>query len=134
MTNPTLQQAHGPQFTRIYSYGAARGDLIVPNDDLVGPIDSSDEWIQKRTGIITRTRSGPEVDVLDLAEGAARKALEHAGIEASQLDVVILSTVTYFRQTPAGATQVADRIGATPSAASSPCVSRSRPRMASQTS
>ena len=55
MTRPTLQQSHGPQYTRILSIGAARGDLVVPNDDLVGPIDSSDEWIRQRTGIITRT-------------------------------------------------------------------------------
>ncbi len=48
----TLKQSTGVPFTRIYSYGAARGDLVVPNDDLIGPIDSSDEWIQQRTGII----------------------------------------------------------------------------------
>ncbi|MCU1581672.1 MAG: ketoacyl-ACP synthase, partial [Microbacteriaceae bacterium] len=57
MTQPILQQSHGPEFTRIYSYGAARGDLVVPNDDLIGPIDSSDEWIQKRTGMVTRHRA-----------------------------------------------------------------------------
>ena len=54
MTPPTLKQSTGAKYTRIYSYGAARGDLIVPNEDLIGPIDSSDEWIQQRTGIITR--------------------------------------------------------------------------------
>ncbi len=57
MTSPTLKQSVGADFTRIYSYGAARGDLVVPNDDLVGPIDSSDEWIRQRTGIITRNRA-----------------------------------------------------------------------------
>ena len=53
MTQPTLRQATGSPFTRIYSVGAARGDLDVPNDDIVGPIDSSDEWIRQRTGVIT---------------------------------------------------------------------------------
>ena len=43
MTAPTLIQAGGAQFTRIHSLGAARGDLTVPNADIIGPIDSSDE-------------------------------------------------------------------------------------------
>jgi 3-oxoacyl-[acyl-carrier-protein] synthase III len=47
----TLKQATGPQYTRLMGFGAARGDLVVPNDDLVGPIDSSDEWIRQRTGL-----------------------------------------------------------------------------------
>ncbi len=50
----TLQQAKGSPFTRILSYGAARGDLVVPNSELIEAIDSSDEWIQQRTGIIER--------------------------------------------------------------------------------
>ena len=113
----TIRQSTTTPYSRVLGVGGVRGERAVPNEEIVGPINSSDEWIRQRTGIVTRRRSGPEVDVIDLAEGAARKALEHAGVEASQLDVVILSTVTYFRQTPAGATQVADRIGATPAAA-----------------
>ena len=69
----TLQQSHGPQFTRIYGYGAARGDLVVPNDELVGPIDSSDEWIQQRTGIITRTRASAGILAVDLATFRAKR-------------------------------------------------------------
>ena len=72
MTHPTLQQSHGPQYTRILSIGAARGDLVVPNDDLVGPINSSDEWIRQRTGIITRTRASHDVLAVDLATDAAK--------------------------------------------------------------
>ena len=50
----TLKQYEAVKFSRIYSLGAARGDLFVTNDDVAGPIDSSDEWIRQRTGIITR--------------------------------------------------------------------------------
>jgi 3-oxoacyl-[acyl-carrier-protein] synthase-3 len=117
VTRPTLTQATGPAHTRILGLGAARGEHLVPNDDLVGPIDSSDEWIRQRTGIVTRTRSGADTDVLDLAERAGRQAIENAGLQGSDIDAVILATVTYFHQTPSGAAILADRLGATPAAA-----------------
>ena len=117
MTRPTLTQQTGPAHTRILGLGAARGENLVPNDDLVGPIDSSDEWIRQRTGIVTRARSGPDTDVLDLAERAGRQAIENAGLQGSDIDAVILATVTYFHQTPSGAAILADRLGATPAAA-----------------
>lgn len=117
MTRPTLTQAVGPAHSRILGLGAVRGENVVTNDDIAGPIDSSDEWIRQRTGIATRRRARPDQDVIDLAEGAARAALEDAGLTGADIDAVILSTVTYFHQTPAGAALVADRIGATPAAA-----------------
>lgn len=117
MTRPTLTQATGPAHTRILGLGGVRGERVVPNDDLVGPIDSSDEWIRQRTGIVTRRRAGEGTDVVDLAEAAARAALDDAGLTGADIDAVILSTVTYFHQTPAAAAIVADRIGATPAAA-----------------
>ncbi|GEK19617.1 beta-ketoacyl-ACP synthase III [Cellulomonas xylanilytica] len=117
MTRPTLTQATGPAHTRILGVGGVRGERVVTNDELVGPIDSSDEWIRQRTGIVTRRRAEAGTDVLDLAEGAARAALENAGLTGADIDAVILSTVTYFHQTPAAAAIIADRIGATPAAA-----------------
>lgn len=117
MTRPTLTQATGPAHTRILGLGAARGERVVPNDDLVGPIDSSDEWIRQRTGIVTRTRAEHGTGVLDLAERAGREAIANAGLQGSDIDAVILSTVTYFHQTPSGAAVLADRLGATPAAA-----------------
>ena len=102
-----LKQATGPQFSRILAIGGVRGDAVVTNDDIAGPIDSSDEWIRQRTGIVTRRRATGEVDVLDLATAAAEDALKHAGLTGADIDAVILSTVTYFAQTPAGAAIVA---------------------------
>jgi len=113
----TLTQSTGAQFTRIYSYGAARGDLIVPNDDLVGPIDSSDEWIQQRTGIITRTRASAGVSALDLATTASIEAIEKSGVPADKIDLVIVATISNVQQTPSMAAVVADRVGANPAAA-----------------
>ncbi|MDF2491916.1 MAG: 3-oxoacyl-ACP synthase [Microbacterium sp.] len=114
---PTIRQTEGPAFTRIYSYGAARGEIAVTNDDLVGPINSSDEWIRQRTGIITRTRAVPETSATDLATIAAKEAVERSGISPEQVDLVIIATISNSRQTPSMSAVVADRIGANPAAA-----------------
>ncbi len=112
-----LQQAQPTQFSRILAIGAERGELVVTNDDIAGPIDSSDEWIRQRTGIITRRRAGADTDVLDLAEAAANKALDAAGLVGADIDAIILSTITHMHMTPSAAAILADRIGATPAAA-----------------
>jgi 3-oxoacyl-[acyl-carrier-protein] synthase-3 len=117
MTHPTLQQSHGPQYTRILSIGAARGDLIVPNDDLVGPIDSSDEWIRQRTGIITRTRASHDVGAVDLATEASKEAIEKSGVDPKLIDAVIVATISNPQQTPSLAAVLADNVGANPAAA-----------------
>ena len=113
----TLSQATGPAYTRIYAYGAARGELTVPNDELVGPIDSSDEWIRQRTGIVTRTRAVAETDAIDLATDAAAEAIAKSGVAASDIDVVIVATVSNPKQTPSVSAIVADRVGSNPAAA-----------------
>jgi 3-oxoacyl-[acyl-carrier-protein] synthase-3 len=112
-----LQQAQPTQFSRILAIGGERGELVVTNDDIAGPIDSSDEWIRQRTGIVTRRRAGADRDVLDLSEAAANKALEAAGLTGADIDVIILSTITHMHMTPSGAAILAERIGATPAAA-----------------
>ena len=114
---PTLKQSHGVEFTRIYSYGAARGDLVVPNDDLVGPIDSSDEWIRQRTGIITRTRASESILALDLATDAAQEAIAKSGVSPELIDLVIVATIGNVQQTPSMSAVLADRVGANPAAA-----------------
>ncbi|AMB58586.1 beta-ketoacyl-ACP synthase III [Microterricola viridarii] len=117
MTRPTLQQSHGPAYTRIYAVGAARGSVAVTNDDIAGPIDSSDEWIQQRTGIITRMRATADVSALDLATDAAREAIERSGVAPELIDAVIVATISNTQQTPSMAAVVADRVGANPAAA-----------------
>ncbi len=117
MTEPTLQQTVGVPFTRIYSVGAARGDLTVTNDDIAGPIDSSDEWIRQRTGVITRMRASKGVDAVDLAEIASLEAIAKAGIRPDQIGAVIVSTISNTVQTPSLASLLTDRIGATPAPA-----------------
>jgi len=115
--NPTLHQSVGVPYTRIYSVGAARGDLTVTNDDIAGPIDSSDEWIRQRTGVITRMRASKDVNAVDLAEAASLEAIAKAGIRPDQIGAVIVSTISNTVQTPSLASLLTDRIGATPAPA-----------------
>ncbi|APH45172.1 3-oxoacyl-ACP synthase [Microbacterium sp. 1.5R] len=115
--SPTLNQITGPAYTRIYSFGAARGENAVPNEDLIGPIDSSDEWIRQRTGIVTRVRADKGTDAIDLAAIAGAEAIEKSGIPADQVDLVIVATISNPKQSPSVSAIVADRVGANPAAA-----------------
>jgi 3-oxoacyl-[acyl-carrier-protein] synthase-3 len=97
--------------------GAARGDRLVPNDDLVGPINSSDEWIRQRTGIITRTRASADISAVDLATEASREAIERSGVDPADIDLVLVATISNIIQSPSISAVVADRVGANPAAA-----------------
>ncbi|GAB3270895.1 beta-ketoacyl-ACP synthase III [Microbacterium lacusdiani] len=113
----TLKEAVGAPHSRIYALGAARGENAVPNADLIGPIDSSDEWIRQRTGIVTRVRATAETDAIDLASAAAQQAIERAGVDPAEVDLVIVATISNPKQTPSVSAIVADRVGANPAAA-----------------
>lgn len=113
----TLKQAQGATGSRILGIGAARGDLVVPNSELVEAIDSSDEWIQQRTGIVTRMRASKGLDAIDLAETASLEALRNAGVKASELGAVLVSTISNVAVTPSMSSLLAERIGATPAPA-----------------
>ncbi len=113
----TLTQPTGPAHTRVLAYGAARGENAVPNADIIEPIDSSDEWIRQRTGIITRVRADADTDAIDLATTAAAEAVAKAGIDPSAVDAVIVATISNPKQSPSVSAIVADRIGANPAAA-----------------
>jgi 3-oxoacyl-[acyl-carrier-protein] synthase-3 len=117
MSQPKLNQYETTQYSRIYSLGAARGDLIVTNDDIAGPIDSSDEWIRQRTGIITRRRAGKDQSLMDMAVVASNEAIKRAGIDPQEIGAVIFSTISHPYQTPSAASLLADKIGANPAPA-----------------
>ena len=114
---PTLNQYKTTQFSRIYSIGASRGDLVVTNDDIAGPIDSSDEWIRQRTGIITRRRASKDQSLMDMAVEASNQAIKRAGINPQEIGAVIFSTISHPYQTPSAATMLAEKIGANPAPA-----------------
>ncbi|PCC36318.1 beta-ketoacyl-ACP synthase III [Glutamicibacter sp. BW77] len=115
--SPQLLTPTPNAYSAILGTGSFRPDVVVTNDDVCQWIDSSDEWIRQRTGIITRHRADANTSVLDMALGAAQAALEDAGISAAQLDTVIVATVTFPHATPSAAAALADRLGATPAPA-----------------
>jgi 3-oxoacyl-[acyl-carrier-protein] synthase-3 len=113
----TLNQYQTVKHSRIYSLGAARGDLLVTNDDVAGPIDSSDEWIRQRTGIVTRRRASKDLSLMDMAVAASQEAIQKAGIDPQEIGAVLFSTITHPFQTPSAATLLADKVGANPAPA-----------------
>ena len=117
MSRPALRVSEPRQFSRILAVGGVRGERVVPNEEIVGPIESSDEWIQQRTGIVARRYAEPQVSVIDMAEGASRIALDNAGLTGDDIDLVIVSTVTHFEQTPSVAAILAARLGIAPAPA-----------------
>ncbi|MEO9151946.1 MAG: beta-ketoacyl-ACP synthase III [Lapillicoccus sp.] len=107
----TLTTIDGARHARIWGVGGYRPDRVVPNSELVDRIDSSDQWIRERSGIISRFRAAPEESIIDMAEHAARDAITAAGLEPSQVGAIIVSTVTHLLTTPAAAPMLAERLG-----------------------
>jgi 3-oxoacyl-[acyl-carrier-protein] synthase III len=98
---------------RIIGVGAYRPARVVTNAELIDRIDSSDQWIRERTGIIERRWAAPHETVADMAVAAADKALAHAGVDHDQIDMVLVATVTHMKSTPSAGTEVAHRLGMT---------------------
>lgn len=102
---------------RIAGSGHFCPERILTNFDLENIVDTSDEWIMSRTGIRERRIASPDEAASDLAVKASRIALEHAGIDAADLDAIVLATVTGDMQFPATACIVQDRLHAKNAAA-----------------
>jgi|TARA_B110000908_G_scaffold165165_1_gene214177 3-oxoacyl-[acyl-carrier-protein] synthase-3 len=112
-----LQESIPVAHTRIYALGAARGNQVVSNDDIAGPIDSSDEWIRQRTGVATRTRAAEDQSMMDLAVEASKEAIAKSGVDPSEIGAVILATISFPYQTPSGASLLSELVGAQGAAA-----------------
>src|SRR6202043_53964 len=77
---------------RIISVGGYQPANVVTNDDLSARVDTSDEWIRSRAGIISRRDAGPDETVADMAVVAGGKALAGSGLSPSDIDLVIVAT------------------------------------------
>ncbi|KIF74302.1 3-oxoacyl-ACP synthase [Streptomyces sp. 150FB] len=107
-----IKPSKGAPYARIMGVGGYRPTRVVPNEVILETIDSSDEWIRSRSGIATRHWASPEETVAVMSMEASGKAIADAGITPEQIGGVIVATVSHFKQTPAIATEIADRIGA----------------------
>jgi len=101
----------------ITGLGCYAPERVLSNDDLARMVDTSDEWIQTRTGIRERRIAAPEQATSDLCLPAAEAALRDAGVQAIDLDLVIVATITPDMLFPSTAALVADRLGARRAAA-----------------
>lgn len=92
--------------------GSYLPDRVVTNADLARTVDTSDEWVRERSGIVERRFAADGQTTSDLAVAAAEAALNHAGIDAGRLDLIIVATATPDQTFPATATRVQARLGA----------------------
>ncbi|WP_420175131.1 beta-ketoacyl-ACP synthase III [Luteococcus sp. OSA5] len=103
----------GAPYARLLSTGAYRGSRVVDNAEMCTMIDSSDEWIQQRTGISQRHWATEDETVRSMAVAACRQAIERAGLSAADIDTIILATVSNSQQMPSLASYVAQDLGCT---------------------
>lgn len=106
-----LTSSTGAAYARIEGIGAAVPSRVVDNHEMTQYIETSDEWIQQRTGIVERRWVAEGETVESLSLEAARKAITHAGLEAADIDAVILSTISHLVQTPSLAAILAAKLG-----------------------
>ena len=95
----------------VLGVGSALPRRMVTNDELAETVDTTDQWIVERTGIHSRYIAGEGETTASLATDAARRALEHAGIAATDIDLIVLATATPDQTFPSSATKVQAALG-----------------------
>jgi 3-oxoacyl-[acyl-carrier-protein] synthase-3 len=106
-----IAPSQGAQHATILGIGSYRASRVIPNAEVVDAIDSSDEWIQQRSGIKSRRWATDDETITMMSVEASRKALERAGIEPAQVDAIVVATVSHMFQTPAAASMIAHELG-----------------------
>ncbi|GAB3153168.1 ketoacyl-ACP synthase III [Micromonospora sonneratiae] len=102
--------------SRIVSLGHYQPTRVVTNDEIAQLVETSDEWIRDRVGIVTRRIADGET-VSDMATAAAAKALANSGLTAADIDLVVVATCTSVDRSPNVACRVAAKLGITAPAA-----------------
>lgn len=97
--------------SEIRGFGHHQPERVVSNEELELLMDTSDEWIRRRTGIVTRHLAGPHETVPLMATEAARRAVEDSGVDPARIDLVIVATTTTDVRSPNTAGRVAAELG-----------------------
>ncbi|MFA1543985.1 beta-ketoacyl-ACP synthase III [Actinomadura monticuli] len=97
--------------SRVLAFGDYRPARVVTNDDLAAKVDTSDEWIRSRVGIVQRHIAADDEGIVELGVHAGAKALAGSGLAPSDIDLVILATCSAESPMPGHAAQVAHRLG-----------------------
>jgi 3-oxoacyl-[acyl-carrier-protein] synthase III len=100
----------GAAGARIMSFGGYQPGNVVTNDDLAARVDTTDEWIRSRVGIISRRFAGPDETVGDMAVVAGGKALAGSGLSPADIDLVIVATCSAEAPIPNISAEVAHRL------------------------
>ena len=107
-----LKQIDRPSGSRVAGVGVYRPIRVVKNNEIIHKIDSTDQWIRERSGIIERRYASSQETVAKMATEACLSALLDAKIDALDIDLVILATSTNPAQLPNLAMEIATNIGA----------------------
>lgn len=103
--------------TRMLGVGAYRPRTVLTNADILEHLDSSDEWIRRRSGVVTRHRADAQETLAYMAVAAGGEALKSAGVTADDIDLIIVATATRMRQIPHVSPEVCFKLGAGTTAA-----------------
>ncbi len=106
----SLSMRQGSPGARILGFGDYRPRRIVTNEEISRRVDTSDEWIRARVGIVERRFAGDDESVVDMSVAAAGKALATSGVLAQDIDTVIVATCTPPSPIPGLAPEVAHRL------------------------
>jgi len=106
-----------PPTIRVLGTGSHTPSRVLTNAELSAKIETSDEWIVTRSGIRERRVAGPEEATSDMAVAAARAALADAGVAPSEIDLLVLATITPDLTMPASACSVQHKLGLAPTTA-----------------
>jgi 3-oxoacyl-[acyl-carrier-protein] synthase-3 len=101
----------GAAGARILAFGGYQPARVVTNAELSQKVDTTDEWIRSRVGIVSRRIAGPDETVADMAVAAGGKALAASGLSPADIDLVIVATSTPETAIPNTAATVATRLG-----------------------
>lgn len=112
MTQPTASSLKAPFHSAIRGLGAYVPERVLTNFDLEKMVDTTDEWIRTRTGIVTRHIAAKDQSASDLGVEAARMALKNANLSPADIDLILVATITPDMFFPSTACMIQTKLGA----------------------